>query len=151
VLVQTATLGHTWSLSPTFLADGSLGFSRMSQKGRPSDFGKNIGLDVLKIPGTNDPNDIRYSGAPQIGVAGFDNLGSPFGWMPFDRNDWSVTITQNASWTHTNHTLRFGVDVIHNHINHWQPENGLGPRGGVNFNGGDYTFLRLLDPTTGKP
>jgi hypothetical protein len=143
VLVQTATLGHTWNLSPTFVADGSLGFSRMSQKGLPQDFGKNIGLDVLKIPGTNDPNDIRYSGAPTISVGGFDPLGSPFGWMPLYRNDWTVTIAQNAGWTRGNHSLRFGVDVIHNHLNHWQPENGLGPRGGINFNDGHYTFLSL--------
>ena len=150
VLVQTATVGQTWSLSPTFVADGSLGFSRMGQKGTPSDFGKNIGLDVLKIPGTNDPSDVRYSGAPVIGVAGFDDLGSPYTWMPFYRNDWTVTFAQNASWTRSNHTLRFGVDIIHNHLNHWQPEDGFGPRGGVRFNSGDYTFLRLLD-ATGKP
>lgn len=145
VLVSTATVGHTWSLSPTLVADGSLGFSRMSQKGRPSDFGKNIGLDVLKIPGTNDPNDIRYSGAPGIGVSGFDALGSAFTWMPFDRNDWSATIAQNASWTRASHTLRFGVDIIHNHLNHWQPENGLGPRGGINFGGANTTFVRLTN------
>ena len=35
-------------------------------------------------------------------------------------------------------------------MNHWQPEDGFGPRGGVRFNSGDYTFLRLLD-ATGKP
>ena len=148
--VQTATLGHTWSFSPTFLLDGSFGFSRMSQHNYPLDFGKNIGLDVLGIPGTNDPNDIRYSGAPNIGVAGFDALGSPFGWAPYFYNDWTTTIAQNATWTRAQHTLRFGVDVIHNHLNQWQPENGFGPRGGIQFNGGNYTFLRLLDPISGQ-
>jgi carboxypeptidase family protein/TonB-dependent receptor-like protein len=143
VLVQTATLGHSWSFSPTFLVDGSLGFSRMSQKAFPSDFGKNIGLDVLHIPGTNDPNDIRYSGTPTIGVSGFDSLGSPVGWEPLYRNDWTVTITQNASWTHSKHTLRFGIDIVHNHLNHWQPEQGLGPRGGIKFTSGNITFLDL--------
>jgi len=150
VFVQTATLGHTWNISPTFVADGSYGFSRMSQKGFPQDFGKNIGLDVLKIPGTNDSlgngQDIRYSGAPTIQVNGFDGLGSPnFGWMPFYRNDWTLTIAQNFSWTRGPHTLRFGLDLIHNHINHWQPENGFGPRGGINFNDGHATYLNLKD------
>ena len=143
VLVQTATLGHTWSLSPTFLVDGTLGFSRMAQAGRPQDYGKNIGLDLFKIPGTNSPTDIRYSGAPGITVSGFDALGSPFGWMPFDREDWTVTFAHNASWTRNKHTLRFGMDIIHNHLNHWQPENGFGPRGGINFNSGAITFLNL--------
>lgn len=150
VFVQTATVGHTWNLSPTFVADGSYGFSRMSQKGFPQDFGKNIGLSVLGIPGTNDPNDIRYSGMPGISVGGFDALGSPFGWMPFYRNDWTVTLAQNFSWTHGPHTLRYGLDIIHNHLNHWQPENGMGPRGGINFNSGHVTYLNLKN-SSGVP
>jgi len=155
VFVQTATVGHTWNLSPTFVADGSYGFSRMSQRGYPQDFGKNIGTDVLKIPGTNDSlgggQDIRYSGAPTITVSGFDALGSPnFGWMPYYRNDWTVTLAQNFSWTHGPHTLRFGIDFIHNHLNHWQPEDGFGPRGGINFNVGGATFVNLKD-SLGKP
>jgi hypothetical protein len=145
VKVHTATLGHSWSLSRTFLVDGSLGFSRMDHLGLPSDFGKNIGLDVFKIPGTNDPNDPRYSGAPRLSIAGFNDLGSPYTWLPLYRNDWSTTFTQNASWQRANHSIRFGIDIVHNHMNHWQPENGLGPRGGVRFDNGKYTFLNLLD------
>lgn len=147
VLVQTATIGHTWSLSPTFVIDGTIGYSRMGQDGLPGDFGKNIGLDVLGIPGTNDPTDLRYSGVPSIDVADFAHLGSPFGWMPFYRNDWSVTNSHNASWTKGSHTVRFGVDIIHHHMNHWQPENGMGPRGGLAFGRGDATMLNLTGLT----
>ena len=150
VAVHTASLGHTWTLSPHFLLDGSLGFSRMDHLGLPPDFGKNNGLDLLKIPGTNDPNDLRYSGTPEITIAGFDQLGSSYTWLPLYRNDWSVTLAQNATWTHGTHSLRFGVDIVHNHLNHWQPENGFGPRGGMNFNNGDYTSLHLLD-AAGNP
>ena len=147
VAVHTASLGHTWTLSPTFLLDGSLGFSRMDHLGLPPDYGKNNGLDLLGIPGTNgaDPTDLRYSGTPEITIAGFDQLGSSYTWLPLYRNDWSVTLAQNATWTHRTHSLRFGVDIVHNHLNHWQPENGFGPRGGVNFNSGNHTSLHLLD------
>ncbi|PYT70008.1 MAG: hypothetical protein DMG39_17070 [Acidobacteria bacterium] len=153
VAVHTASLGHTWTLSPHFLLDGSLGFSRMDHLGLPPDFGKNNGLDLLGIPGTNDPNDLRYSGTPEITIAGFDQLGSSYTWLPLYRNDWSVTLPQNATWTHGTHSLRFGVDIVHNHLNHWQPENGFGPRGGINFNNGNYTALHLqlpVNPATGK-
>ncbi len=154
VLVHTATLGHTWTLSPTFLVDGTLGFSRMNHDGKPSDFGKNVGLDVLKIPGTNDPNDVRYSGVPQINIADFSQLGSPYGWLPLFRNDWSLTNSHNATWTHGSHTIRFGADLVHHHMNHWQPENGFGPRGGISFNRGDSTMLNTrglnLDKALGR-
>jgi len=154
VAVHTASLGHTWTLSPHFLLDGSLGFSRMDQLGLPPDFGKNNGQELLGIPGTNDPNDVRYSGTPEITIAGFDQLGSSYTWLPLYRNDWSVTLAQNATWTRGTHSLRFGVDIVHNHLNHWQPENGFGPRGGINFNNGNYTALHLQIPinsATGDP
>jgi hypothetical protein len=147
VLVQTATVGHTWSLSPTFLIDGTIGYSRMGQDGLPGDFGTNVGLDVLGIPGTNDPNDERYSGVPSIDVADYAHLGSPYGWMPFYRNDWSLTNSHNASWTKGSHTIRFGVDIVHHHMNHWQPENGMGPRGGLAFGRGEATMLNPIGLT----
>lgn len=150
VVVHTAAIGHTWSFSPTFLVDGTLGWSYMLHDGKPSDFGKNIGLEVLKIPGTNDPNDIRASGAPRIQVADFSQLGSPFGWLPLFRNDWSLTNSHNASWMRGKHTIRFGVDIVHHHMNHWQPENGFGPRGGLEFTRGDATMLNLSGLSTDK-
>ncbi len=140
-LVQTATVGHTWTVTPSFVVDGNVGYSRMGIFGKAQDYGTNIGLDVLKIPGTNDPNDKRYSGMPEISVGGYDPLGNTIGWQPFTRNDWSFTNADNASLTHGSHTFRFGIDLIHNHMNHWQPENGFGPRGQINFTRGDAAFL----------
>jgi hypothetical protein len=142
-LVQTATVGHTWTITPSFLVDGNIGYSRMGIYGQAQDYGKNYGLDILKIPGTNDATDKRYSGMPVFSISGYDPLGSTNTWQPFTRNDWSVTNADNASLTHGSHTFRFGVDLIHNHMNHWQPENGFGPRGQFNFNRGDATMLNV--------
>jgi len=145
-LVQTTTIGHTWTLSPTFLVDGSIGYSRMGQDSQGIGFGKNIGLEVLGIPGTNDPDDMRYSGAPRFSVGGYTALQGAEGWQPLFRNDWSLTLSQNASWTRGKHTLRFGFDLIHHHLNHWQPES-VEPRGAFDFNTGDATLLNM----TGLP
>ncbi len=135
-LVNLMTLGHTYTVSPTLIVDGIVGFSRMTEFGQTPDFGKNIGLTVLGIPGTNDPNDMRNSGFPRFAVSGFSDIGNPEGWNPAFRNDWSLTTSHNATWLHGRHEVRFGFDAIHHHLNHWQPELGAGPRGEFNFGGG---------------
>ncbi len=134
-LVNLVTIGHTLTLSPTLIVDGNVGFTRMTEFGQTPDFGKNIGLDVLGIPGTNDPKDLRNSGFPYFAISGYDNIGNPEGWNPAFRNDWSFTSSHNATWLHGKHEVRFGFDAIHHHLNHWQPELGSGPRGEFDFNG----------------
>ncbi len=134
-LVQLSTLGHTWTFTPNFLIDTTLGWSRMGQVVKGPDFGKNFGLEVLGIPGTNGP-DPRQSGLPIFSVSGYTGLGNTEGWSPIFRNDQSFTFTQNVSWIKGAHDLRFGFDAIHHMLNHWQPELGSGPRGSFNFGGG---------------
>jgi Carboxypeptidase regulatory-like domain/TonB dependent receptor len=134
--VQLATVGHTWTLSPTLVVDGNVGFTRMSEYGQTPDFGTNIGLDVLGIPGTNNPADKRDSGMPFFFVNGYADLGNPEGWNPAFRNDWSFTSSHNVRWSHGKHQIAAGTDIIHHHLNHWQPELGSGPRGEFDFDGG---------------
>jgi outer membrane receptor protein involved in Fe transport len=133
--VQLVTVGHTLTLSPNLLLDGNVGFTRMSEYGQTPDFGTNIGLDVLGIPGTNNPNDIRDSGFPLFAVTGFANIGNSEGWNPAFRHDWSFTSSHNLRWSHGKHQVSFGTDIIHHHLNHWQPELGAGPRGEFDFGG----------------
>jgi hypothetical protein len=134
-LVQLSTLGHTWTLSPTFLWDATLGWTRMSQDMRDPSYGTNFGLDVLGIPGTNGP-DIRQSGIPIFVIPGYESYGNPNTWMPAFRNDQTFTTTQNLSWMKGTHDLRFGFEGTRHHLNHWQPERGGGPRGQFTFNRG---------------
>ena len=139
-LVQLVTVGHTWTLSPTLVVDGNVGFTRMSEYGQTPDFGKNIGSDVLGIPGTNNGSDLRSSGIPFFSVTGFADLGNPEGWNPAYRNDWSFTSSHNVRWSHGKHQISAGTDIVHHHLNHWQPELGSGPRGEFDF-GGSTTAL----------
>jgi hypothetical protein len=135
-LVQLVTVGHTLTLSPTLVVDGTIGFTRMSEYGQTPDFGTNIGSDVLKIPGTNQGADLRGSGFPMFGISGYSNLGNSEGWNPAFRNDWSFTTSHNVRWSHGKHQVSAGIDIIHHHLNHWQPELGAGPRGEFDFSGG---------------
>ena len=143
-LVQLAAIGHTMQLSPRFLWDGTISYTRMAQVALGPDYGKNLGSELLGIPGTNG-SDMRQSGLPIFNiVGGYTALG--VGGFPLFRNDDSYTITSNFSLTKGAHELRFGLEGIRHHLNHWQPEIGGGPRGSFSFGQG-VTGLRGGTPT----
>jgi hypothetical protein len=132
-LVQTAGIGQTYTVSPNFLIDGTLGWTRFGQNVRPPDLGTNFGRDTLGIPGTNGPDPLE-SGLPQFNLGSdYSSLGNTEGWNPLQRNDQSYTFNSNASWMKGAHEIRFGFDFLHHLMNHWQPELGAGPRGSFDF------------------
>ena len=137
--VQVWGIGHNWTLSPTFLMDGNFGFTDMNQvvAGDGLALG-NYGIDTLGIPGVNNNNqdqacifnDQNYcAGVPRFNLSSYTDPGHPSGWMPLDRNEDSITFTHNFSWSMENHEIRFGYDLVHHIMDHWQPEIGGGPRG----------------------
>jgi len=136
---QIGTLGHTWTLSPTLVLTGHIGFDRMTEYALPPGFGQPLGESLLGIAGTNTPaGDKRYTGLPGINIQGFlnngstgGNLGSLNSWEPDNRNDWTLTTSHNLSWIKRAHELRMGVDIAHNHLNAFQPEIFCCPRGNV--------------------
>jgi hypothetical protein len=139
--VQLATLGATFVISPKFLVDGTIGFSRYYHTTHGVDYGTNIGSDVLGIPGTNGP-DPRQSGFPILAISSYETIGNPETWSPVERRDNSWTYTTNASWSRGKHDVRFGMDVARQHMNHWQPElGGRSARGNLRFGGGATTTV----------
>ena len=134
-LVQIGGMGHTYTVTPNFLIDGTLGWTRFGQDVTPPDLGTNFGSKVLGLPGTNGP-DPRESGMPPFYIGGYSALGNPEGWNPLFRNDQSYTFNTNASWMRGTHDVRFGFDFVHHLMNHWQPELGEGPRGAFYFDPG---------------
>ncbi|AMY11874.1 Outer membrane receptor for ferrienterochelin and colicins [Luteitalea pratensis] len=133
------TLGHTWTLTPTTVLDGTVGLTRYDQDFRPPDYGVNYGLDVLGLPGTNGP-DPRQSGFPWF-ATGLSTIGEERSWYPMTRHDGSFSLASNVTSIRGSHELRFGGELARHHLNHWQPEVGYGPRGGFTFGGG-VTALR---------
>ncbi len=140
-LTQLATIGHTMVLTPSLLWDSTLSYTRMAQVLLGPDYGQNLGLDFLGIPGTNGP-DPRQSGLPIFNIAGYTSLSTVA--VPVFRNDDSYTMTHNFSLTKGPHELRFGLEGIRHHLNHWQPEVGDGPRG-------RFTFQQELTGLRGAP
>ena len=128
------TVGHTWTLGNSFIVDGNFSITQREQSVTGPDFGQNIGLDVLGIPGTNG-TDIRQSGFPQFNFNTYTGLGNQNNWSPIFRDERSYTLTQNASKIINKHEFRFGVDIVRHNLNHWQPEIGAGPRGQFTYSG----------------
>ena len=140
-------LGHTWTLGSNIVIDGNFAVTQRAQQVLGPDFGQNIGLDVLGIPGTNG-SDLRQSGFPQFNITGYTGLGNQTNWSPLFRDERSYTGTTNVSKIQGAHEFRFGVDIVRHQLNHWQPEIGVGPRGAFTFNGNE-TALR--NAPTGTP
>ena len=132
--VYVATVGHTWTLSPSVVLDGNFGVDIQNQQVTGPDYGTNYGIE-LGIPGTNLPNDIRASGLPN-----FQNgypIGTTPNWMPLFRRERSYTFSSAMTKAFaTKHEVRLGVDVVRHELNHRQAEFGdYGLRGGFNFSG----------------
>ena len=138
--VRSATLGGTYTISPALLIDGHAGYTRQVQLGQDKFYGKNIGLDVLGIPGTNGP-DIRQSGFPGFSVSGYESFANAVTSSPRFRWDNQFQYAANASWTRGRHELRWGWELGRQGMNRFQPQSGFGPRGGFSFAGG-VTALR---------
>ncbi|MGC8793294.1 MAG: TonB-dependent receptor domain-containing protein [Bryobacteraceae bacterium] len=120
---QVAGAGATYAIKPTLLLDGNVGFTRQRLGAEGPDLGKNYGLELLQIPGTNGPS-IMQSGMPAFQIAGWSNLSNANTGSPFRFRDNQYTASANMSWVKRAHTLRWGFDSWNQQINHFQPQGG---------------------------
>lgn len=137
VRIDIPTFGFNYTVSPTFLIDGVFGHTRFSNVATGPDYGKNWGSEVWGIPGTNGgkafAGNERYSGQPCIDN-GFTTWGNCSSSNPNFYADRSYTYTTNFSKVQGAHEFRWGVDMIHHALNHWQPEL-ANPRGSLSPTG----------------
>ncbi len=139
VKVYMPTSGFTYTFSPTFMMDGVFGYTRHNQDIVGIGQGKNVGLDVFGIPGTNGgrqfAQDMRYSGVPSISGFGFTGWGLEDTWLPLFRKERAYTYATNMSKIHGSHEIRWGFEPRRLEMNHWQPET-ANPRGAISFGSG---------------
>jgi hypothetical protein len=134
-LIQSVGMGGTYSFTPNLLLDGNLGFLRQGLAGKNTDIGTNFGLTLLDIPGTNGTAPLD-GGFPAFNLSNLSSLGNPNRSNPFTFNDNTYTTAMNLSWNLKRHSTRYGFEFQHYAINHFQPQNTAGPRGGFTFSGG---------------
>jgi hypothetical protein len=134
--VQSTATGFTYSVTPTLLLDGNIGYTRQNigANGDPED--GNFGTDVLKIPGTNGvgPN---YAGIPGFQITNIANIGNTSTGSPFQFRDNQYTTAINLGKIKGAHSLRFGFQYDHYALNHFQPQGGTfgTARGTFGFDG----------------
>ena len=141
-MVYLGTVGNTWTLSPTLIVDGNVGFNIMTHQSEGPDYGTNYGLDVFGIPGTNSAGltgasattPERHSGMPVFNT-GLGVLGNNATWTPVWRDERSYTASINLTKVAGRHEIRSGFDWVRLRLDHWQPEVG-NPRGNFVFNTG---------------
>jgi hypothetical protein len=135
-LVQIAATGFTYTISPTLLLDGNVGYTRQHIGANGDENLGDYGLNVLNIPGTNGigPN---YAGIPGFQVAGVANMGNTNTGSPFVFRDNQYTTAINLGKVSGSHNLRFGFEYDHYALNHFQPQGGTfgTARGTFGFNG----------------
>jgi hypothetical protein len=139
--VTIGGVGYTRTLTPKLLLDANFGIGRNHLTWYESDFARNLG-PTLGIPGTNSDgngaygSDSNQAGLPSFAVTGFETFGNTDSYTPELKNDFTYTYVANLSWAVGSHTLRFGVQMLNNRMNEYQPQRGFGPRGGFTFTGG---------------
>ena len=136
----TTSITGNYVASPNFVIDANFGFTRQTVNSEMLDINSTPGTDILGIPGVNGTR--RFEGSwPHFGISGFDVLGTDHNFMPYYRNDPQYVISGNASWIHSNHTIRFGGTFYIQSLHHQQPEwnaggSSYGPQGGFGFGSG---------------
>ncbi len=134
------TVAGVYTVNTNFIIDANVGYTKQGTSSEQGFLDKKIGLDVLKIPGTNGSRDFE-NGWPRFAISGFANLGVQDAFMPYTRNDPQWVYVTNFNWTKRNHNIRFGMDIARQTLNHVQAEwNGGGNaepgQGGFQFGTG---------------
>ncbi len=143
------TVAGVYTVNSNFIIDGNIGYTKQGTNSEQGFLDQKIGLDVLKIPGTNGTRDFE-NGWPRFRIGGFANLGVQDSFMPYYRNDPQWQYVSNFNWTRGTHNIRFGFDFARQTLNHLQVEwNGGGntepTSGGFQFGAGPTQLCTALN------
>ncbi len=143
------TVAGVYTVNTNFIIDANVGYTKQGTNSEQGFLDKNIGLDVLGIPGTNGTRAFE-KGWPRFRIGGFANLGVQDSFMPYYRNDPQWQYVSNFNWTKRNHNIRFGFDFARQSLNHLQAEwNGGGntepSSGGFQFGTGPTSLCTALN------
>jgi hypothetical protein len=153
----SSTFGGTYSFTPSLVLDAYFGFTHQGTSSEQFGLGKNIGSEVLGIPGTNGTRKFE-SGWPEFQFTdsdAFTKVGVDQNFMPYYHQDPQYQYVANLNWVHNKHNIRFGGDIYRQGLNQTQAEwigggTFYGAQGGFDFGTG--TTALCLDPpacTTG--
>lgn len=118
----------TYVATPRFVVDATFGLTHTTQYLYAPNYTQRYGSDVLGIPNTNLGPLPTAGGMPQFN---FGLSGWGYGYPSLVYADPVFQYTGNITWIKGNHSIRFGIDVSQQHMNHKE----VGPTS-FNFSGG---------------
>jgi carboxypeptidase family protein/TonB-dependent receptor-like protein len=133
----SVTASATYVASPTLVFDTYFGYTRAQGNSQQPELNQNIGLNVLKIPGTNGTRWFE-GGWPEFTIADFAAFGAPDAIQPNLLNDPAYEWVFNVGWTHGAHSIRFGTTLLRQDLNELQAQfmgggTAFAPSGGFSF------------------
>jgi Carboxypeptidase regulatory-like domain/TonB dependent receptor-like, beta-barrel len=146
------TVMGTYTFSPTFLMDAHYGWARQGTASEQPGLGRNIGTEVLGIPGTNGTRAFE-SGWPTFSFEDFATVGVNENFMPYYRHDPQSQYVVNLNWMKNTHNVRFGGDIYRMALNQAQAEfltGGFGAQGGFGFDRGITLRCETVNTATGN-
>ncbi|MDR3736433.1 MAG: carboxypeptidase regulatory-like domain-containing protein [Acidobacteriaceae bacterium] len=107
----------TYVATPNLVIDALFGITHSAQYLFPPSYSTLYGQETLKIPGTNLGPLPSAGGVPQFNFSGgLNSFG--YGYPALTYRDPVFQYTGNVTWVKKNHSIRFGVDVSQQHMNH---------------------------------
>lgn len=134
-IIQYVGVGGTYTFRPNLLLDGNIGYLRQGMSAQNTDIGTDWGTSYFNIPGTNGTCSL-CGGMPGFFFSTISSMGNQANSNPFQFRDNTYTTAVNLSYTRGKHSTRYGMEFDRFSINHFQPQNTYGPRGGLQFTGG---------------
>ncbi len=113
---QASGANWTWTINNNLVNEAKFGFNRFWQTILTADANQDpnnyhLGGSVYQI-NTGVTTPINF-GFPEIAISGFTSLGGNHGWPLETTPDQTFQFTDNVSWTHGKHTIRFGGEFRH--------------------------------------
>ena len=136
------TVAGVYTINSNFIVDANVGYTKQGTTSEQGFLDKKIGLDVLKIPGTNGTRAFE-NGWPRFRISGYANIGVQDAFMPYTRNDPQWQYVSNFTYLKGAHSIRFGFDFAKQTINHMQAE----WNGGGNAEPAQGGFIHNAGPT----
>jgi len=133
-IIQSIGVGGTYTFRSNLLLDANVGYLRQGMSAKNTDIGTAWGTSYFNIPGTNGTCSL-CGGQPNFQMSNMSNLGNQNRSNPFEFRDNTYVSAANLTWIKGKHSTRYGLEFDRFAINHFQPQNTYGPRGGFQFTG----------------
>jgi hypothetical protein len=126
---QVFGVNWTWAPNVRWVNEAKFGYNRFWQKIQTADADKDPVTTYGINAGAKDPANF---GMPTIVISGFNQLGGNSGWPLFTIPNKTYQFADNVSYSHGDHTFRFGGEFRHGSTNNLRNRRG---KGRVRFEG----------------